>query len=597
MQFARSRSWLAATGYWTVSAILAGLGATCLIPASAAGQEADSVAAVESNEARLLNGGFEEVSGELPKDWRFSSAPADAGFELSLTEDSVRAGNRAAQIDARQTAPNATFANLSQLIDPRALRGKRVRFKAAVKTSDRDQTGRAQLWLRVDRESGGMGAFDNMGARPITVDDWQDFEIVVDVNDDAKSMIVGMLVFGKCQVWIDDASLEVVPETTKTTEMKIGSTASATAPRQPFFNHWLWLAGFGLTLFIVSQLGDSPVQRFALRFTVVYWLLYCFPSPFSSVFNGMASALERIGIPTQAANKVVADFSLWYQEQFEAASTWTAQTFLGVEGDLVSAIRNGSGDTTMAFVNLLVYFVIAMTVAVIWTAARWRSQRDSWVLSDLLRTYLRYVLALTMLSYGLHKAGFIMNQFARGGMPSDYQLNRTYGDSSPMGLLWTFMAASPAYTFFAGLGEVMGGVLLLFRRTMTLGALVTFGVMLNVMMLNFCYDVPVKQYSTHLTLMAILIAAPDLPRLFRVLVTNQETNPTERLQPAFVPQQAGWTWSHRVLKSLVILAVCVLPIFEHVYREVTFSHPEPVDTGHLLMDRGFRWINEFPFNR
>jgi hypothetical protein len=40
-----------------------------------------------------------------------------------------------------------------------------------------------------------------------------------------------------------------------------------------------------------------------------------------------------------------------------------------------------------------------------------------------------------------------------------------------MGILWTFMAASTGYTIFAGLAEAVAGLLLLFRRTSTLGAL------------------------------------------------------------------------------------------------------------------------------
>ena len=59
------------------------------------------------------------------------------------------------------------------------------------------------------------------------------------------------------------------------------------------------------------------------------------------------------------------------------------------------------------------------------------------------------------------------------------------------------------------------------RRTTLLGALVTAATMTNVVMLNFCYDVPVKLYSTHLLLTALVIAAPDLRRLANLLVLNR----------------------------------------------------------------------------
>ena len=186
-------------------------------------------------------------------------------------------------------------------------------------------------------------------------------------------------------------------------------------------------------------------------------------------------------------------------------------------------------------------------------------------------------------------------QFGSASGPNEYQLARTYGESSPMGLLWTFMAASPAYTFFAGMGEVIGGVLLVFRRTMTLGAIVTFGVMTNVMMLNFCYDVPVKQYSFHLMIMALIIAMPDLSRLMNVLLFNRATEPTNLLEPPYVGPRSKWV--HRILKAVVVISMFVIPIYQHAKTELTHEHVEQAESEHLLMNRGFRWINEMPFNR
>jgi uncharacterized membrane protein YphA (DoxX/SURF4 family) len=51
-------------------------------------------------------------------------------------------------------------------------------------------------------------------------------------------------------------------------------------------------------------------------------------------------------------------------------------------------------------------------------------------------------------------------------------------------MLWSFMGASLAYTICGGICEVVGGTLLLLRRTTTLGAMVSFGVLLNIALLN-----------------------------------------------------------------------------------------------------------------
>ena len=59
----------------------------------------------------------------------------------------------------------------------------------------------------------------------------------------------------------------------------------------------------------------------------------------------------------------------------------------------------------------------------------------------------------------------------------------------------------------------MGGTLRYFRRTTTLGALIVAFVMTNVVMLNFCYDVPVKLFSLHILAFALFLVAPDAKRL------------------------------------------------------------------------------------
>ncbi|MFY9224894.1 MAG: hypothetical protein WAQ98_19635, partial [Blastocatellia bacterium] len=73
-------------------------------------------------------------------------------------------------------------------------------------------------------------------------------------------------------------------------------------------------------------------------------------------------------------------------------------------------------------------------------------------------------------------------------MPLD-RLIQPFGDASPMGLAWTFMGASYSYNFFAGMGEMLAGFLLIFPQTATLGALVAIGVISNIVMLNFSYDI------------------------------------------------------------------------------------------------------------
>jgi hypothetical protein len=127
-----------------------------------------------------------------------------------------------------------------------------------------------------------------------------------------------------------------------------------------------------------------------------------------------------------------------------------------------------------------------------------------------------------------------------------------------MGLLWTFMGASKSYNIFSGLGEMLGGLLLLTRRTTTLGALVSSAVLVNIVMLNFSYDVPVKLYSCHLLAMAVLLMAPDARRLANLLVFNRPTAPVE-IRPLFERRRL-----HRgalILRTVFVLAFAAWSLY------------------------------------
>src|SRR5262249_32414239 len=91
-----------------------------------------------------------------------------------------------------------------------AYRGKRVRLRAAVRANVAGRGNQALLWLRVDRKGNQPGFFDNMGDRPITQNEWRDYEIVGEVADDAVSINLGLMLNGNGRVWLDAVSFEVI---------------------------------------------------------------------------------------------------------------------------------------------------------------------------------------------------------------------------------------------------------------------------------------------------------------------------------------------------------------------------------------------------
>jgi uncharacterized membrane protein YphA (DoxX/SURF4 family) len=246
----------------------------------------------------------------------------------------------------------------------------------------------------------------------------------------------------------------------------------------------------------------GPVKKLLFRFAFVYLVLYNFPFPLYYI----------PGFDTGP---------MWYSRMWKALVPWVGKHVFNV---IITVL--GGGDSIYGYVQIFCFVVISIAAALIWTLLD-RKRRNYARLYEWLRVYVRFVLAVTMIEYGASKV--FPSQFP--ALTTD-RLMQPFGDASPMGLLWTFMGASVAYNVFAGLGELIGGLLLTVRRTTLLGALVCIAVMSNVVMLNFSYDVPVKVYSSHLLLMAVFLAAHDLRRLTNLLVLNRPAEP-EEVRPLF----------------------------------------------------------------
>ncbi|HEY2513111.1 MAG TPA: hypothetical protein VGI39_19720 [Polyangiaceae bacterium] len=291
-------------------------------------------------------------------------------------------------------------------------------------------------------------------------------------------------------------------------------------------------------------------ERIAFRFLFVYLALFFFPLP-----SGLADPewLSEVFDP------------VWHR-----VVPWFGAHLLHLT---ITTFTNGSGDTTYDWVRILCMALIAVVTTGIWSVLD-RRRPHYRALLDWARIWLRYALAITMLTYGLVKV--VKLQFPD---PSYGRLTETFGQSSPMGLLWTFMGYSAGYTFFAGASEVLGALLLFFRRTTTLGALVVAGVMSNVVLLNFCYDVPVKLGSSHLLFGGVVLLIPDLRRLVDFLVLNRPTLPV-----ALGPHPSN-AWVRRGavgLKVLVIGAAIGTQLWQALDAGAQRSKPIPPEGWYAL---------------
>lgn len=251
----------------------------------------------------------------------------------------------------------------------------------------------------------------------------------------------------------------------------------------------------------------SLATKISFRFVFSYFLLYIGPGAVGSLSSYQTTQQVETNIWSRIWHPVV---------------PWFASHVLHLQGDF-REIPTGSGDELYDYVLILCMVLAAFLITGIWSALD-RKRPNYKQLYLWLRVFMRLVAGWAMLGYGVKK--LVGAQFPA---PDLARLVQPFGQASPMGMLWTFMGVSALYSFFGGLGETVGGALLMIPRFTTLGALISGAMMTNVLMLNLCYDVPRKIFSIHLVLMCLFLLIPEFGRLANVLVFNRRTEPVPQV--------------------------------------------------------------------
>ena len=276
----------------------------------------------------------------------------------------------------------------------------------------------------------------------------------------------------------------------------------------------------------------SFTQKLLFRFFLILFLLYIFFNP-----NGVLPYSDSV-------------FN-FYIPPFHKLMVWIAKNILPISYP-VTVFTNGSGDTTYDYVVIFFITAMALMAALVWSILDKRTKAYN-KLFYWFRVIVRYYVAITMFSYGFVKVFKLQFPFF-----SPDRLLEPYGDSSPMGLAWNFLGFSRGYNYVMGLAELLSGILLLFRRTTTLGALVTLAVAGNIMAINYCFDVPVKLLSTALVVMSLFLLAKDIHRLMNFFILNRPAQAANISAPVFRKK-----WQNIllcVLKYALIVYVIIINI-------------------------------------
>ena len=285
---------------------------------------------------------------------------------------------------------------------------------------------------------------------------------------------------------------------------------------------------------------SSKIKTFFTFWFASYLFLNIFPWPFTTIHF-----VYNLFLPYLHATGYIVN--------------WTGKNILHLPnfGQGIGGFEIGDGifGYVQLFTFALLSGIITCFVFLIDKRIKKSSRLYYWII-----VYLRYSLAITMLGYGFMKIIMDEGQFI---FPSVATLEQPVGNLSPMGLLWAFMGYSQPYEIFTGIAEIAGGYLLFFNRTKAFGSLIVIGVMSNVVMMEFSYDVNLKLISIHLLLISFLILSPDIRRIIDFFIFHK----TISLSSSVNNFDKKWMRISRVvLKSIIIIGFTSLIIY--TYRSV-----------------------------
>jgi hypothetical protein len=266
------------------------------------------------------------------------------------------------------------------------------------------------------------------------------------------------------------------------------------------------------------------------------------------------------------------ELTVWYDNLMDWAVRFANEKIFNIKEVLVPV--SGSGDTSWGWAQLWMIAGLALVVCFVWTLID-RKRKSYNKLNYWLCLFTRYYIAMIAFLYGIIKLFALQMTF-----PNISQLATPLGDFLPMRLSWMFMGYSTPYQVFSGAMEVLAGLLLLSRRTATLGTMMAAGVFINVMAMNLSYDIPVKIFSMRLVLMCFFLLANEYKRIISFFILNKPADACSIYQVSFSKK---WMRVTRIVFKLIFIGFAVGWMFyntlDRYKQQRTVVSSGPIKTG------------------
>lgn len=159
---------------------------------------------------------------------------------------------------------------------------------------------------------------------------------------------------------------------------------------------------------------------------------------------------------------------------------------------------------------------------------------------DIFENAITWVVVLAMYIYGFLK----LRQF-KGAAETDVLVK----DMTGLELMWAFYAFSKPFIITLGALEVIGGTLLLFKRTRVLGCLFVSTILINIILQDYFYEIPALRAALWYQFLILIILWLNKARLIKAFKALTNTTPAKS------------TWLKVVLALLLFVIIRVAELF------------------------------------
>ncbi|MDJ1486252.1 hypothetical protein QNI16_37570 [Cytophagaceae bacterium YF14B1] len=273
--------------------------------------------------------------------------------------------------------------------------------------------------------------------------------------------------------------------------------------------------------------------------------------------------------------------NLHYRDLYDIARFGSGINFFG--NKIFGSQLNG-------YANWVITLLVSIGVGAIWTVVDQYRKPQPKEYNNLyywLRTIVRYRAGIGIIGFGFTKLLPVQMPYPSVGL-----LNTNFGDLTAQKIYWLSIGIVPWYQVFAGVVEVLAGVLLFFRGTTTFGAILLFGALGDIVFVNFAYDGGVHVYSSYFVLLSGFLLVQDIPRLYNLLILERLTIPVN-YYPSFSQKWQKYT---RAAIKVGVFYVFLILLFYLQYVNFKYDPYKQPSTKGVTALRGLYNVTEFKVN-